>query len=237
MSKKNKELMIFGGIVVAFILLLVVIISGIGKALKKVSDEMESKTLSELVDGVTVNTKVPVKGTLSLDDNSLYDELPEITKYPLSVEGKGDIDIEIFTSGEKAGKDTDSWLIDCANKFNSENLTIGDKTVSLSVRSVASGLASDYIASGKYLPDLYTPSNELFGEYSIVRGGNLTLATNRLVGNTAGLLVSKKDADSKDITTYIDKVMQGTYNIGYTNPQTSATGLNLLIELLNIQLL
>lgn len=68
----------------------------------------------------------------------LYAELPEIDKYPLAVEGNGDIDIEIFTSGEKAGKDNDSWLIDVANSFNGSGVKTADgKSVSMSVRSIA----------------------------------------------------------------------------------------------------
>lgn len=149
------------------------------------------------------------------------------------VKGTGQVDIEIFTSGEKAGKNTDSWLIECAESFNNSGITTSDgKSVSISVRSVSSGLAADYIISNKYLPDLYTPSNILFGEYAIDNGADMRLYTERLVGNTAGILV-KKNSSYKDVKSAIDAVIAGQFNLGYTNPQTSATGLNLLIELLN----
>jgi Ca-activated chloride channel family protein len=158
--------------------------------------------------------------------------LPDISKYPLSVEGNGDINIEIFTSGEKAGDDTDSWLIECAKKFNASGATTSSgKKIGISVRSVSSGLAADYIISGKYLPDLYTPSNSLFGEYAITAGAKMEEYNSRLVGNTAGILV-KKGSSYKDAKSILDDVMAGKFNIGYTNPQTSATGLNLLIEIL-----
>ncbi len=189
-------------------------------------------TLDELYGELDVNQATPVKGTVTLDTPDLYEELPEIDKYPLAVEGRGDIDIEIFTSGEKAGNDNDSWLIDVANSFNSSNVKTADgKSVSMSVRSVPSGTAADYIISGKYLPDLYTPSNTLFGEYAISNGGSLELYADRLVGNTAGILV-KKDSGYSTADDVIKAVQDNSITMGYTNPQTSATGLNLLLTLL-----
>jgi Ca-activated chloride channel family protein len=179
---------------------------------------------------IKVTKADPVKAPISLDDNTLYDELPEITKYPVAVQGKGQLDVEIFTSGEKAGKDNDSWLIDVAERFNNAGNEIDGMSVSMTVRSVPSGTAADYIISGKYLPDIYTPSNTLFGEYAIVNGGNLELHTDRLVGNTAGILV-KKGAYT-EFSDVISAVQNGQLNMGYTNPQTSATGLNLLLTLL-----
>ena len=192
---------------------------------------IQGESLESLLKRVTVETATPVKASVNIVDNSLYDELPDIEKYPLKVEGRGDIDIEIFTSGEKAGTGNDAWLIDCANSFNNQYNTINGQSVSMSVRSVSSGLAADYIISEKYLPDLYTPSNILFGEFAAVNGGKLEMYTQRLVGNTAGLLVRKGSGYSTP-DAVIDAVMAGKINIGYTNPQTSATGLNLLLYIM-----
>ena len=181
-------------------------------------------TLEDLANQVTVREATKKKGVVSFDNNNLYDELPEIDKYPLAVTGNGDVDIEIFTSGEKAGKDTDSWLIDVATAFNSSGNTLADgKSVTMSVRSVASGTAADYIISNKYVPDLYTPSNTLFGEYAKTNGGDLELYEERLVGNTAGILVKK--GTYSDFDSVIKAVQDNKINVGYTNPQTSATGL------------
>ena len=52
----------------------------------------------------------------------------------------------------------------------------------------------------------------------------------RLVGNTAGILVKK--GAYKDFDSVIKAVQAGQINMGYTNPQTSATGINLLLTLL-----
>lgn len=226
-NKKNKSVMTSIGafVIVAIVACIVIIMTAVSK-------NSSGKSLDTLLKRVDYHTATPKKASINISDTSLYDELPEINKYPLAVEGYGQIDIEIFTSGEKAGSGNDSWLIDCAERINAQGIqTQSGKTVSLSVRSISSGLAADYILSGKYLPDLYTPSNQLFGEYAIANGANLELYSERLVGNTAGILV-RKNSGYSDVEQVIQDVMDGKLNIGYTNPQTSATGLNLLIEIL-----
>lgn len=237
MDKRTK------GIVTVGVLMIIVMVAVIiGVVVKRagnissggggISGTKQDMTLDEMYNELDVEQATPVKGTVTLDTPDLYDELPEIDKYPLSVEGSGDVDIEIFTSGEKAGKDNDSWLIDVASSFNSSDVKTSDgKTVSMSVRSVPSGTAADYIISGKYLPDLYTPSNTLFGEYAISNNGSLELYADRLVGNTAGILV-KKDGGYTTADEVIKAVQDNKITMGYTNPQTSATGLNLLLTLL-----
>lgn len=237
MDKRTKGIVTVG--VLMIIVMVAVIIGVVVKRAGNISSGgggisgiKQDMTLDEMYNELDVEQATPVKGTVTLDTPDLYDELPEIDKYPLSVEGSGDVDIEIFTSGEKAGKDNDSWLIDVASSFNSSDVKTSDgKTVSISVRSVPSGTAADYIISGKYLPDLYTPSNTLFGEYAISNNGSLELYADRLVGNTAGILV-KKDSGYTTADEVIKAVQDNKITMGYTNPQTSATGLNLLLTLL-----
>lgn len=225
----NKKTITMAVIAAACVTLVVAIIA----ATSAFAGMKPQKTLEQLMSKIDYNTATPTKASISLDNVSLYDELPDIEKYPLAVSGRGQIDIEIFTSGEKAGLKNDAWLIDCANAFNGSNYkTASGTTISMSVRSVSSGLAADYIISGKYLPDLYTPSNQLFGEYAIANGGNLELYNNKLVGNTAGILI-RNNLPYENINAIVNDVIDGKLNIGYTNPQTSATGLNLLLEILN----
>ena len=220
--KKSNIAIILGIIFSVIIVLIIGIFAIVGNS--------KGKTTAQMLKHIKVSEADPVKAPISLDDNSLYDELPDISKYPVAVQGNGQLDVEIFTSGEKAGNGNDSWLIDVANKFNKEGVEVNGKTVSMTVRSVPSGTAADYIISNKYLPDIYTPSNTLFGEYAIVNGGNLELYKDRLVGNTAGILVKKGAyTEFKDVIT---AVQSGQLNMGYTNPQTSATGLNLLVTLM-----
>lgn len=230
----NKKIL-YLGIVIIVILIGAISITAMFSGSKQTAKSAKEVTLDKLISKVNYN-EVPegerVKGNINVADTSLFDELPEIEKYPLAVEGNGDVDIEIFTSGEKASEGTDSWLIDVANNFNNDNVKLDNgKSVSVSVRSVSSGLGAEYIASGKYLPDLYTPSSSLMGSYCESLGGKLTVAADKTVGNTAGILV-KKDKGYKDIDSILSDVENGKFNLGYTNPQTSATGLNLLCYIL-----
>lgn len=53
------------------------------------------------------------------------DELPDIdSSYPFVVEGNGDVNIEIFSSGEKAAESgSDSFLTSMAKKFNARTMS------------------------------------------------------------------------------------------------------------------
>ena len=226
MKKSNTAAVI--GIVFAVI---IVFILGV-MALVKTSSK--GRTVEKMMKHIKVYENEPTKASISLDDNNLYDELPEITKYPLGVSGTGDVDIEIMTSPEKAGENYEAWLIDVANNFNREKKQLENgRTVSISVRSVSSGLAADYIISNKHTPQLFTPSNYLWGEYVNANGGNVELISERLVGNTAGLLIDK-NSQYKTFEDIITAVQAGNINIGYTNPQASSTGMNLLLSILKM---
>ena len=225
-GKKSSTAIIFVAVFILGVLVMAIICLLGAKLL------MKPKTLDQLAGKVKTTTADKVMGQISIGDTSLYDELPEISKYSKAVTGQGDVDIEIFTSGEKAGTDTDSWLIVAAEEFNDSDYKLSDgSSVSISVRSVASGLAADYIISGKYYPDLYTPSNTLFGEYAIANNASLTIAEERLVGNTAGILV-KKDSSYETAEDVLAAVSSGEISLGFTNPQTSATGLNMLLTVM-----
>ena len=241
MKNKNNKTVFFG--IVAFFLILIVVLVGVfagGSDNKTVSNEdgkevvSSGKSLEDMLKKVNVKESTPVKASVSLETTALYDELPEIEKYPLSVRGTGDINIEIFASGEKAGEGNDSWLIDVANDFNHSGVyTESGKLVNISVRKMSSGLGGDYIIANKYLPDLYTPSSYLNGEYVLAKGGDIELHTERLVGNTAGVLVNKS-VKYKTIRDVADAVGNNELTLGYTHPETSATGMNLLMTLLSV---
>ncbi len=230
-SKKTKTLIGCSLVVVLFIVMVVLLVSklvgGIGGKLG------EGDSLEKLVAHVDYKELTPVKGSVDLSDASLYDELPEIEKYPLTLEDdSGDIRIEVFSSPEKAGTGSDSWLIDMAREFNEQRQELDGKTVSVSVRSISSGLAADYIISGKYVPTGFTPSAALWGAYADAQGARMDVAEECMVGNVAGFLVAK-DSGFKDYKQVIEAVQQGKINIGYTNPQVSTTGMNLLVTILS----
>lgn len=232
---------VFFGIISLFLVLIIVVFGMFTNSLDSNSSTTEQtsnevvnngKSLDDLLKKVKVKESTPVKASVSLESTALYDELPEIDKYPLSVKGTGDINIEIFASGEKSGEGNDSWLIDVANDFNHSGIRTQDgELVNISVRKMSSGLGGDYIIANKYLPDLYTPSSYLNGEYVLAKGGDIELYIERLAGNTAGVLVNKS-VKYKTIRDIADAVGKNELTLGYTHPETSATGMNLLVTLL-----
>lgn len=209
------------------------------------SAEQAEDTLEALLTKVTV-TQVPAELDLEgTDVNDLSAELPEIENYPCSVVGNAALNIEIMASTEKgvraqSGKNIDGWLVDAAERFNQEGFTVEGKSVSVSIRPVASGMASDYIVSGKYVPAGFTPSNTLWAGLIEGKSGPLTVVAERMAGNTAGILMSQRRYDdfveshgAVTLETVAEAVLAQELLLGYTNPYTSSTGLNMLYHMLS----
>lgn len=197
-------------------------------------------TLSEAIQRINVHEAAKVKAAVDYSDNTGAN-LPNIdTKYPMTVTSDGDIVIEIFSTSEKAGKGNNGWLNEMADDFNKSGFrTEGNKTGTINIRSIASGAASDYISNKVYVPQAYTPSNELFGELAKQSGAKLTLIEKQLVDNTAGIAISKDGVNTVkekygelNSENVINAVLNGDIQMGYTYPYTSATGLNFLVTAL-----
>lgn len=239
--EKNKKYAISVIAIFAIIIIAgIYIINNLGKTSRQRNEEKGEKELSQLVKKIDVTDIPPQKSAITDSQTSLAEELPDIEKYPLIVEGKGDIDVEIISSTEKSGTGVDGWLTETARKFNSQNHKLGEKTISISVRSIASGLGTDYISSGKYLPDAYSPSNILWIEMLKSNNVKVEEVTDKLVGNVAGIIMQKskyKDLVDKygeaNLSNVIKATLAGDITLGYTNPYASAAGLNFLISSLS----
>lgn len=243
--KEKKKGNIIGILIVMAIIIFGVIYGGInltknwGKSKETISKENATGKLKKVCKDININEVEPRKAPIDLGVKDVKDTIPNIDKYPAKVENTTDSYIEIFSTGEKAGNGKDGWLIDVANNFNESKFEINGKIISVKVREVASGLGMDYIISEKYLPDAYSPSNELWGEMIKANGKTIELCDDRMVGNVAGILISKEKYDElikkygainlKNIT---QAVANGEINMGYTNPFASATGLNFLVSTL-----
>lgn len=243
--KEKKKGNIIGILIVIAIIILGVIYGGItltknwGKSKETISKENATGKLKKICKDININEVEPRKAPIDLGIKDVKDTIPNIDKYPAKVENTTDSYIEIFSTGEKAGNGKDGWLIDVANNFNESKFEINGKIISVKVREIASGLGMDYIISEKYLPDAYSPSNELWGEMIKANGKTIELCDDRMVGNVAGILISKEKYDElikkygainlKNIT---QAVANGEINMGYTNPFASATGLNFLVSTL-----
>lgn len=243
--KEKKKGNIIEILIVMAIIIFGVIYGGItltknwGKSKETISKENATGKLKKICKDININEVEPRKAPIDLGIKDVKDTIPNIDKYPAKVENTTDSYIEIFSTGEKAGNGKDGWLIDVANNFNESKFEINGKIISVKVREIASGLGMDYIISEKYLPDAYSPSNELWGEMIKANGKTIELCDDRMVGNVAGILISKEKYDGlikkygainlKNIT---QAVANGEINMGYTNPFASATGLNFLVSTL-----
>ncbi len=227
-------LLVFGG---AF--LIISLTDNAGKSQSQVSEENALASLDKLYQKIRVNTLQPTKGIVELDTVNIADTLPDIDKYPAQVTNNTADFVEIFSSTEKAGSDNDGWLVDMANRFNKSGATVNGKPVSVIVRGIASGLGMDYISSEKYVPDAFSPSNELWGDALAAQGVKISLVEKRLTGNAAGIVLSKSKYDeiknkygSVSIVSITEAVVNGDIAMGYTNPFASSTGANFLLSLL-----
>ena len=212
----------------------------LGKSPQNISTESATDTLNSLYNDITINKIDARKGQVNINSVSLEESLPDISKYPAQVENTTENYVEIFSSVEKTGTGKDGWLIDTAKAFNNANIQVNGKAVSVRIRGVASGLGMDYIVSGKYLPDSFTPSNELWGEMMKSKGVKIALVEKRLVGNVAGVIISNKKNDeliekygSINLRVVTEAVASNEIEMGYTNPFASSAGLNFLISTLS----
>lgn len=188
-------------------------------------------------DGVTGTVVEHQADPSWVGESGSIDELPPIGKYPLSVVGHGQINVELFSSTEKSDATTDNWMEVQAKKFNAQNLSVDGKTVSVSVRPIASGLALEYITKRAYVPEAYTPANELWGEMIKSAGVPIETITNRLTGNTAGILMNKAAYDkytkkygAVTIDGVVKAVLAKDLVLGHTDPNVSSTGLNIFTQ-------
>ena len=241
MKKSNKTMMI--ALIIIFAVVVLVGINSTRDLKKSTTEKSYDKAISYInkyMKSIKVDKADLIKDTIQFGTTKLADELPDISQYPLSVEGKGEINIEIFSSPEKAGEKTDGWLNEVAENFNRERNTVNGQIASVSVRSIASGAAVDYIISGKYVPEAFSPSNELWAKMIQAQGATLDLIDSGIAKNAAGILLSQSTYDALE-NNYgkvdLDVIVQATINneiaMGYTNPYASSTGMNFLVSALS----
>ena len=228
-------LLVFGGVFLG-----ITFTRNMGMSEQEITAEDAEKKMNNLLSGISVTQVTPRKAAITDEDIlDKEEELPDIKNYPLTVTGSGELNIEIYSSPEKAGEGTDGWLNEVAEKFNSSSQKVNGKSATVSIRSVSSGLAVDYIKTGKYTPQAITPSNEFWGKMIEAGGVDVTLKKDRIVGNVAGVLLSKEKYNSilekygsVNMKVISECTASGELQMGYTNPFISSTGLNFLVTTL-----
>lgn len=196
------------------------------------------KELDALLSRVQVSSvEAPID--ISYDDVSLQDALADISTFPLTVKGTGSINIEIAADTEMSSEAPDDWMNVLATKFNKENHQYNGKKVTISVRQITGGEVVTYMRAGAYRPDLYVPSHAAWGKMLDAAGIETITLCDRLLGNTAGILISDKVYDGfvakygeANMKTVVEATINGDLTFAYTNPYTSSTGLNMLTMIL-----
>lgn len=212
----------------------------VGKSQQTITTENANRTLDRLNGNIDIEPTKERKGNIDLSVADKKDSLPPIKVYPILLDSKAQETVEIFSSPEKAGTETDRWFLEMAKDFNRTNPTVGGKSAGIKIRKMDSGTGMDYIATKTYLPDAYSPSNELWGNMLTFKGAKIKLLEKRLAGNVPGILLSKTKQDelvkkygSINLKTITEAVSKNEIAMGYTNPFASSSGLNLLVSALS----
>ena len=232
------------GILAAVIVIVCAVVFGgiyltrnLGKSDKVISQESALSSLEKMVNKISPDTAAPVKSPVEFDDaEDEAAELPDIDTCEIGTPASTSLYAEIYSSPEKAGTGTDAWLCEMAEDLNRQGFTVNDQEVSIQVRKVNSGQALDYIATGKAVPDGFSPSSMLWVDMLNAKGVETDVITERMVGNVAGILLSddtyKKITEkygSVDLKAITEATEAGEFTMGYTNPFASSAGLNFLV--------
>ena len=127
------------------------------------------------------------------DDAAATSALADVSTFPIVVRGNGDINIEIAAATEMSKeKAPDDWLTVVAKNFNNSGATYNGKTASVSVRKITSGEVLTYMTEGDYKPDVYAPSSWAWGEMLSASGIDVIKLSDKIAGNTAGILMQKE---------------------------------------------
>ena len=235
--------------VICLALSVILIVSLAACSSGSVYTESEEETLSyddAVAEIDSLMTKIDVttvsNPTLDIysDSTSEADALADIDTFEITVEGDGEINIEIAAATEISSTDSpDDWLNVVAENFNAAGYTIDGKTVSVTVRQITSGEAYTYIAAGAYEPEVFIPSNEAWGLMIDASGIGIEEICDRIAGNTAGILIEGDTYEEfiaaygeATVATVLEASIAGDLTFAYTNPYTSSTGLNILTAML-----
>jgi Ca-activated chloride channel family protein len=177
--------------------------------------------------------------------DSIKEPLPKIEDFPLygaqPTNDTKQVYVEIFSSAEKANaqKQDERWLVDVAEAFNAKNVITGSgQIIRVGIRNIASGLGERLIASKTFKPAGFSPSNDLWVEILKSDGIPTKQITPVLQANGTGFAVRgdiyQDLAKSGEVTfdRLLDAITTGKLSIGYPNPYSSSTALNLLYTIL-----
>ncbi len=208
----------------------------------RLSEEEAQEELNSLLSKIHVTTVTDPVMDIYTDEISEADALDDISTFPVTVSAPAgaDVTIEIAAATELSSDAPDDWLNVIARNFNKTNPVLSDgSTVGVSVRKITSGEVVTYIRANAYQPQVFIPSNTIWGDMLSSSGYNLEMLTDRIAGNTAGILMAPDTYDAfiekyQDAT--LANVIEASINkdivFAFPNPNTSSTGINILTSIL-----
>ena len=214
------------------------------------NNSIEAKSVAEMqIHELVQNSVHPshnenqYRANIQLTRTNLLAMLPDLAEYPILIDAKDSADTEaaeIFASADKAGKGADGVYLELAEKFNQQHQTLSNgKKAAVAIRKLDSGLGAQFIMTGQYVADGYSPANALWGDLVNANGSKLTTIAAVTTPSVAGIIVKKAKVeqittDGKlDIAKLLTNVSNASFAMGYTNPYQSATGLNFLLTVLD----
>jgi Ca-activated chloride channel homolog len=201
---------------------------------------LQSKILPQInVETATVDDAVAARYSV----DRLPDPLPDLNDFPLhgSQPGQGgSLYLEIFSSSEKSNIDrqNERWLVEVAEAFNQQRLKADSgEVIQVGVRSIPAGTAARFLAEKAAQPAAYSPSSNLWVEMIRSQGVQVETVAEKLVPNQAGWVIpatTYQQLSQQGAVTFdslLDAIGSGQVTIGYPNPYTSSTALNLMYTL------
>jgi Ca-activated chloride channel family protein len=175
----------------------------------------------------------------------LTDILPDISRFPAAIpQERGKMAVEILSSLEKAAgrpayPDYYGYLIELGREFNRTSpVALGERAM-ITLRGIPSGVAMDYVKSGKYVPDAYSPAARIWGEALEALGEEIILLEPSLAGNVSGIVLDKKSHEmirdrygEVSPMAAAEAAAMGDISFGISNPNMSSAGANFLLSLL-----
>lgn len=223
--------------------LLATVLAGCGET-TDTQNKIESQ-IHDIVQNVVQPThnENQYRANIQLTPTNLLAMLPDLAEYPLLIDIKDDATTEvaeIFTSADKAGKGQDGVYLELANQFNQQGQTLDNgKKAAVTIRKLDSGLGAQFIMTGQYIAEGYSPANALWGNLVNSGSNKLTTVAEVTAPSVGGIIARKSKLDQistdgkLDVAKLLTNVSNGSFAMGYTNPYQSATGLNFLITVLD----
>lgn len=189
--------------------------------------------------------EIPDQLAARYSTQQIAEPLPALENFPLygaqPTQDPNIVYLEIFSSAEKANalKQDERWLVDVANTFNAKKITASNgQTIQVGIRNISSGEAARMIATKAIKPTGYTPQGNLWLKILEQDGIAPQLVTDSLLPNYTGFVIQPdvyQQLTTKGQVNFdqlVDAILAGKVLVGYPNPYTSASSLNLLYTLL-----